>query len=262
MQTNEIKLSIAKKIATITFNRPSTLNALTLQAILSLAKILKQCENSGDVSILVLRGEGEKAFSAGADIHLFDNFKDAQDAKEFWTKTGPEIHSYIEKMTKPVVSVVSGYCLGGGLEIALASDLVIATEDSKFGFPEVNLGLLPGWGGTQRIARVLGRLKAKQLVMLGEFIDANEAVQIGIVNWVVKRADLDSFLEKTLLKLTEKSPVVLKYAKKAVNKAYDSSIEEGLKYEAELDTALITTEDTRERIRAFLEKRKPVFKGK
>jgi enoyl-CoA hydratase len=259
---NTITCGTDSGVATITFNRPNQLNALSIDAILETASALKACENSNDISVVVLRGSGGRAFSAGADIGLFQNFKNAEDARNFWRRTGPQVHVYIEQMTKPVISVISGYCLGGGLEIALASDLVIATDDSKFGFPEVNLGLLPGWGGTQRVARIVGRHKAKQLVMLGETFDANEALRIGIINWVVEKANLDKFLDDLLTKLKQKSPLVLGRAKDAVNKAYEISLSEGLAYETELDTTLIATEDAKEGIRAFLDKRKPIFQGK
>lgn len=262
MQDEQIIYSVAYGVATITFNRPNSLNALSLPAILTLGKTLRDAENSPNISTIVLRGAGEKAFSAGADIRIFEDFKDPNGARDFWRKTGPDVHSYIEKMTKPVISVVSGYCLGGGLEIALAGDLVIATDDSKFGFPEINLGLIPGWGGTQRIARIVGRHKAKQLVMLGEMIDADEAARLGLVNWVVKKETLEPFLRDLITKLGQKSLITLGRAKDAINRAYDLSLDEGLAYETELDTSLMSTEDTKEGIRAFLEKRKPSFKSK
>jgi len=152
--------------------------------------------------------------------------------------------------------------LGGGLEIALSCDLVIATDDSKFGFPEVNIGLIPGWGGTQRIARIVGRHKAKQFVMLGEMIGAGDAERLGIVNWVVKRENLDAFVNEVTSKLIQKSSLVLSRAKDAVNQAYDLTLNEGLSYETELSTSLLSTKDTKEGVRAFLEKRKPTFKSK
>ncbi len=262
VQSDEITLRVASGVATVIFSRPSHLNALSSQAVLALGEVLRRCEESQDVSIIILRGAGERAFSAGADVRIFESFKDIHDAEFFWKDSGPKIHSFIEKMTKPVISVISGYCLGGGLEIALACDLSVATKDSKFGFPEVNLGLLPGWGGTQRITRILGRLKAKQLVMLGEMIEAEEAARLGMVNWVVNREELEDFVNGLVAKLTKKSPLVLAYAKDAVNRAYETTLQEGLAYEAELDTRLIATEDAKEGIRSFLEKRKPVFSGK
>lgn len=262
MQEDPIVLSITSNVATIILNRPNSLNAFTLQAVTDLSKHLRKCEETSSVSVVVIRGAGQKAFSAGADIHIFDSFKNESDANNFWKITAPEVHRFIEKMTKPVISVVSGYCLGGGLEIALACDLVIATDDSKFAFPEVNLGLIPGWGGTQRISRIVGRHKAKQLVFLGEMIDADEAYRLGIVNWVVKRDQLASFVNELTAKLIMKSPITIGRAKEAINNAYELKLDEGLSLETELDTILMSTEDTKEGIRAFLEKRKPLFKGK
>ncbi|MDG6994882.1 MAG: enoyl-CoA hydratase [Nitrososphaerota archaeon] len=261
MQSDEVDLKIASKVATITLNRPTHLNAFTIQAVHTLSAALRECEQSKDVSVIVLRGAGEKSFSTGADIALFKDFKNSRDAKNFWEVDAPQVHRFIEKMTKPVICAIDGYCLGGGLEIALACDLTVATKDSKFGFPEVNIALLPGWGGTQRITRILGRLKAKQLVMLGEMIDADEASWLGIVNWVVQREDFDIFVQSLVSKLTQKSTLVLAYAKDVINRAYDLTLEEGLEYETNLDTKLMNTEDTKEGIRAFLEKRKPNYKG-
>ncbi|HZW57556.1 MAG TPA: enoyl-CoA hydratase/isomerase family protein [Nitrososphaerales archaeon] len=262
MPDDQIIYSVTSGVAVITINRPNALNALSIEAIHSLAKKLRDADNSPTVSLVVIRGAGDRAFCAGADIRIFDSFKDPNEGRNFWRKTGPEIHSYIEKMTKPVIAAVSGYCLGGGLEIALSCDLVIATDDSKFGFPEVNIGLIPGWGGTQRIARIVGRHKAKQFVMLGEMIGAGDAERLGIVNWVVKRENLDAFVNEVTSKLIQKSSLVLSRAKDAVNQAYDLTLNEGLSYETELSTSLLSTKDTKEGVRAFLEKRKPTFKSK
>ena len=261
MQENLVTYSESSGVATITLNRPQLLNALSLDAVHDLGEKLREAENSRHVLVVLLKGAGDKAFSAGADIRIFEAFKDAQDAKEFWRRTGPEIHTFIEKMTKPVIALISGYCLGGGLEIALSCDLVVATEDSKFGFPEINIGLIPGWGGTQRIARIVGRHRAKQLVMLGETIGADEALRIGLVNWVTRKEELDSFANVLVTKLKQKSSKTLAYAKDAANSAYELTLDQGLLYETELDTSLMSTEDTREGIRAFLEKRKPAFKS-
>ncbi len=257
---SEILFEKRDSTAFVSFNNPAALNALTSGALAELKAALEECERSGDVASVVLRGEGGRAFSAGADIHVFEEFRDKTDAERYWKVTALQVHTFIEKMTKPVVAVITGYALGGGLEIALCCDYIIASDDSKLGFPEINLGLIPGWGGTQRIARIVGRHKAKELIMLGEMIDAKEAHRLGIVNKVVPREDVDAEVQVLIAKLSDKSKTALAFAKEAVNFAYESDLAAGLRHEARLDTRLIETEETKGRIKAFLERRKPTQK--
>lgn len=242
--------------AFISFNNPSSLNAITSDMLAGLQDALKECGRSEDIAVVVLRGVGGKAFSAGADIHIFDEFKGRADAERFWRVTAFQTHTMIEKLRKPVVAVVEGYCLGGGLEIVLCCDYVLATEDSKLGFPEVNLGLIPGWGGTQRIARVVGRQKAKELVMLGDSIGAADAQRLGIVNRVVQREELEEEVQALVGRLAERSRKALASAKEALNSAYEVDLDVGLLREAELDVALFESDESKRKIKDFVERKK------
>jgi len=248
--------------AIISFNNPSSLNAITTDMLTGLRNALEQCERSKKVSIVILRGVGGKAFSAGADIHVFDEFKGRADAERFWRVTALQTHTLIEKIDKPVVAVVEGYCLGGGLEIAICCDYILATEDSKLGFPEVNLGLIPGWGGTQRIARIVGRQKAKELVMLGEPVTASEAQRLGIVNKVVPREALENEVQSLVEKLSARSRKALASAKLALNMAYEVDLAVGLSRETELDLSLIESDEARRKIREFMERGHRRARGK
>jgi len=240
----------------ISFNNPSSLNAITSDMLAGLQAALQECERSENVAVVVLRGVGGRAFSAGADIHIFDEFKDKTDAERFWRETALQTHTLVEKIGKPVAAVVNGYCLGGGLEIALCCDYVIATEDSKLGFPEINLGLIPGWGGTQRIARIVGRQKAKELIMLGEMVDATEAQRLGIVNKTVRRDRLEEEVQSLIMKLSRISRKALASAKEALNAAYEEDLNTGLWHESELVVSLVESGESRQRIKEFLEKKK------
>ncbi len=251
------------EVAKITINRPNKLNAMDIQTMTELANALDSAERDECVKVVVLNGAGNRAFCTGADIAIFKSFfVDPMQAREFWTSLAPKIHVKIEKLGKPVIAAVQGYCLGGGLELALACDLLLATDDSKFGFPEINFALIPGWGGSQRIARVLGRQKAKELVMLGSILDAHEAEKLGIVNRVMPADALDKTVNEYTNKFRKLSPIALKLSKVAVNQAYELDLPAGLSYEAELDTILINTQDAKEGVTSFLEKRTPHFVGK
>ncbi|MEM1538724.1 MAG: enoyl-CoA hydratase-related protein [Candidatus Nezhaarchaeales archaeon] len=247
-------------IAKITINRPQALNALNPEVIHEIKRALEDAAGSNDVRVLIITGSGEKAFSAGADIKWMSNCTPLE-ALTF-SQLGQSVLRMIEELDKPVIAAVNGYALGGGCELALACDLVIASENARFGQPEINVGIIPGWGGTQRLTRLVGVKKAKELILTGDVIDAKEAEKLGIVNKVVPREKLMEEAEALAKKLAEKTPIGLRMAKAAINKSLETSLKDGLDYEARLFGLLFTTEDAKEGLKAFLEKRKPTYKGK
>ena len=254
-------IAVEKKdgVAWVTLNIPQRLNAITLKMIKELASAIDELEEDKDVKCVVLKGAGDKAFSVGADVTMFSS------ATPTKTQTiavkGQELTRKIELSSKPFIAAVNGYCLGGGLEIALACDFRIATENSEFGSPEIRLGIIPGWGATQRLPRIVGLAKAKELVMFGDRISAEEALKIGLINKIVSREKFEEEVEAFVKKLVEGPPIALKYAKHVLNFGSQASLEVGLKVEAEALGILASTNDAVEGISAFFEKRKPEFKG-
>jgi enoyl-CoA hydratase len=239
----------------IVMDRPESLNVLDTVSLRELRDILMDIAEDAEVRVLIITGA--KHFSAGADIRELKE-KDRERAEVF-AKLGQGICGLIENMKKPVIAAVEGFALGAGCEIALACDLRIASEDAKFGQPEVALGLVPGFGGTQRLTRLVGIGKAKEMILTGRPIDAREAETIGLVNRVVAAEKLLGSAEEIAAGLVLKSPVALKLAKMLINGNYD--IGEGLKKEAAFFSDCFATEDRVEGINAFLEKRAPEFKG-
>jgi enoyl-CoA hydratase len=247
-------------VAWIIINRPQVMNALDIESRKEMLAALQDAELDEGVRAVILTGAGDKAFSAGADLRIFRDMS-ASEARRY-VKLAKQVARTIETLSKPVIAVVKGYTFGGGLELILACDLVIATEDARFGQTEVNVGLIPGVGGTQRLPRVIGMRKAKEMIYTGQVIDAQEAYRLGLVNRVVPREKLDEVLDDLLTQIKSKSPLILKLAKQAVNKAFESDLASGLDYESELFVYCFTTEDQKEGVKAFLEKRRPEFKGR
>ncbi len=256
------KLLVEKKagIGWITFNRPEFLNALDAEARRELIDALNEMETDSEVRVVAITGAGEKAFSAGADVRMFVDITPTQ-AKEY-VGLAKAATRKIETLTKPVIAAVNGYAFGGGLEIALACDMVVATRNAIFGQTEINVGLIPGAGGTQRLPRILGIRKAKELILTGEVLDAEQALRLGLVNQIVDSSHLVEAVEAIAQKLKEKSSLILRFAKEAVNKSMESNLEAGLDYESELFSLCFSTEDQKEGVKAFLEKRPPIFKGR
>jgi len=247
-------------IATITLNRPEALNAFSKEVVEEVLNALGDAAQDENVRVVILTGAGEKAFSAGADIKTMVGMT-ALKAREL-SLTGEKLCVALENLGKPVIAAINGYALGGGLEVAMACDLRIAAENAKMGQTEVNIGLIPGWGGTQRLTRLVGKTKAKELVFTGRIIDAKTAEQIGIVNMVVPA---DKFREKVrqfALELAEKPPVAVKVAKALINKGEDISLDAALALEREGFGVVASSDDLKEGVSAFMEKRKPSFKGK
>jgi len=237
------------RISIVTINRPNKLNALNKQVKAELTQALEKLEKSTQVDVIVLTGSGEKAFVAGDDISEFPSRTQA-DFEPF-----QELTLKIEALKKPVIAVINGYALGGGLELALACDFRIASTLSKFGFPEINLGLIPGGGGTQRLPKLIGKSKALELIMTGDSIDADTAKEIGLVDQLVEPEVLMDEALKFARKLSEKSQIAIHSAKKAVNYSTASSIEAGLQKELELIWHLKNTDESKKRVEKFLKKK-------
>jgi enoyl-CoA hydratase len=249
-----------EQVATITLNRPKSLNALNTALLTELKDALGDAEVDVAVRVIVITGAGEKAFCAGADVAEIRD-KNPEEARA-WSQWVQGVLTFIERMRKPVIAKIHGFCLGGGLELAMACDFRIASENALFGLPEVNLAIIPGGGGTQRLPRLIGKTKALELLMTGEQIDATEALRLTFVNNVVPAAELDRAVDEFIKKLLSKSSVTLAILKSAVNKGIEMDLEHALQHEAECFESVLKTEDAQEGLKAFLEKRKPEFKGK
>jgi enoyl-CoA hydratase len=221
---------------------------------------LDDAETDAAVRAIVITGSGEKAFCAGADITELVE-KSSMEASE-WSRWAQGITTYMEKRSKPIIAKINGFCLGGGLELAMACDFRIASEKAIFGLPEINLAIIPGGGGTQRLTRLIGKTIAMEMLMTGKQIDAEEAFRLALVNKTVPADELDGVVDELIKKLLSKSAVALGILKDAVNRGIEMDLEHALQYEAECFGQALATEDAREELKKFLEKRKPEFKGK
>jgi enoyl-CoA hydratase len=248
------------RIAFVTINRPDKLNALNEQAKAELKQVFESLRSDADVDVVILTGAGEKSFVAGTDIKELTAL-DAESGQSF-SEGGQAVFNLIENLGKPVIAAVNGYALGGGCELALACHIRIASENAKFGQPEVNLGVIPGYGGTQRLARVVGKGRAMEMILTGDQVDAREALRIGLVNKVVPQPDLLKTAEETAGKILAKGQLSVRTALKAVNATHEANLSDGQMLEARLFGDCCGTEDFKEGTKAFLEKRKPAFKNK
>jgi len=247
------------RVAVITINRPQKLNALNIQTRAEGAAALDELREDESVRVVVITGAGEKAFVAGADIGEFEG-RTAVSQRD--VMTARSLFTAVDTFPKPVIAMINGFCLGGGCELALSCDIRVAGDTARFGQPEINLGIIPGGGGTQRLTRLVGEGKAMELILTGDMIDAQTAYNLGLVNLVVPAADLEAKTLEMANRIAEKSPVALRMAKEAVKTAARSSLDEGLRREIDLFALTFSSEDKDEGVRAFLEKRKPDFKGK
>lgn len=259
MAYENIILNVDGHIATLTFNRPKALNALNSALLEELSQAIDALGENRAVRVLVLTGAGEKAFVAGADITELATFNALQ-GKLFAAK-GQTIFNKIEEMPIPVIAAVNGYALGGGNEIALVCDFVYAAEKAMFGLPEMNLGLIPGFGGTQRLPRLVGANMAKEMIFTGKMIPAAEAYRIGLVNRVCPAETLMEEVLKTAGAIASKGRVSLRAAKQAVNRGLNVDLQSGCGIEMDAFALCLASEDAREGTAAFLEKRKPEFSG-
>ena len=248
-------------VAVLTLNRPDRMNALSFELKQEVSSIFDQLEEDEEIKVVILTG-GPKAFSAGADIKERSRVQLTQPQFYSLQRKSQGFYTRIEQFVKPVIAAISGVAIGGGLELALVCDLRIASDTARFGLPEVKLGVIPSAGGTQRLPRLIGATRAKELLFTGEFIDAQEAYRMGLVNRVVA---VDHLMEETRAlaqKLAKNPPLSIQYAKRAVNRGLQLDMTSALDYEAHCASILYASEDRKEGMQAFKEKRKPVFKGR
>ena len=255
-----LRLSSSDGVATLTVERPRALNALDPATLRELARAVRDIRRDAGVRAVVVTGAGERAFSAGADIRALAAMRPAEG--HAYSRLGHEVLSRLEALPLPVVAALNGLALGGGLELALACDLIVAAEHARLGLPEINLGLLPGFGGTQRLVRRVGLARARELIYLGHMIPAEEALRIGLVNRVVPRERLAAEAAALAAQLATKAPVALGQAKRATAVAGDAALDTGCRYEVEAFGIAFATEDRVEGLHAFLEKRPPAWKGR
>jgi enoyl-CoA hydratase len=247
-------------IGYVTINRPERLNALNRKVIAELDECFEGIQRDGDVRVIILTGAGEKAFVAGADIGEIAALTSLEGRET--SARGQRVLDRIENLGKPVIAALNGYALGGGCELAMACALRIASENARLGQPEVKLGIIPGYGGTQRLARLIGRGRALELILTGDPVSAQEAYRLGLVNAVVPLPDLIPSCEVLAHKIATNAPLAIKFALEAVQHGLQMTLDEGQFLEANLFGLCCTTEDMKEGTRAFLEKRPAQFKGK
>jgi enoyl-CoA hydratase len=258
MVYQNILVETRERVSTLTINRPDKRNALNQATRDELLQALDSLQGSVDSRVLLITGAGDKAFIAGADIGEFEGRTVLTQRESMKSR---RVFDAIEDFPKPVVAMINGFCLGGGLELALACDLRFASDVARLGQPEINLGIIPGGGGTQRLTRLVGEGKAMELILTGDFVDARQAKEMRLVNDVFPAAQLQEQVYAIAARIAEKSPIALRTAKEAVKTAARMNLRDGLDRETDLFCLTFGSEDKAEGIRAFLEKRKPDFKG-
>jgi len=247
-------------ILTITINRPDKLNALNQATLNELDGIVADAQHNDDVKVIVITGSGDKAFVAGADISELAT-TDAMTGMQF-ARYGQQVFNRIENCGKPVIAAVNGFALGGGCELAMACHLRIASDNAKFGQPEIKLGVIPGFGGTQRLTRLVGKGKSMEMNLLGDMVSADKAEQIGLANWVVPQGELLPTVNKIAEQLAHSAPIALSMTIDAINKGLECALPEALDYEVKAFGICCASEDKNEGTSAFLEKRAAQFTGK
>lgn len=259
MTFNNLLVEIVDGVALITINRPAALNALNEELLHELAEVFAAMKDDPSVACVILTGSGAKAFVAGADIAAMQQM-DAMTAETF-ARLGHSVLNAIENLPKPVIAAVNGFALGGGCELAMACDIRLAAENAKFGQPEVNLGVIPGFGGTLRLARLVGKGRAKQMIFTGDMVDAQEAYRIGLANMVLSAESLLGEARKMAAKITSKGPLAVRMAKEAIDSGLEMDQERAGRYEAGLFGLCFASADQKEGMQAFLEKRPAKFNG-
>ncbi len=260
MQTSEV-ITVERHgaVAVLTINRPDKLNALNRSVHAEGVAALDLLRKDETVRVLVITGCGPKSFIAGADISEFEGQTPVTQRDLFHEKT---FFNSIDAFPKPVIAMINGFCLGGGNELALACDIRICSENARFSQPEINLGIMPGGGGTQRLTRLIGEGRAMEMILTGDMIDAATAHKFGLINHVFSAEELEAKTMEIAAKIAEKAPIALQLCKEAIKFSSRSNLDEGLRREVDLFAICFSTEDKQEGVSAFLEKRKPVFKGK
>jgi enoyl-CoA hydratase len=261
MTYEDIRVQKEGTVATITIDRPRVMNAIRYRTMVEIQEALNDIEADEAIRVVVLTGAGDRAFISGGDISIMARGASYVETLSEVPK-GQAICSEIENFPKPVVARINGIALGGGTEVAMCCDLRIAADNAIFGQPEIKLGIIPGYGGTQRLPRLIGLTKAKELVLLGDSISADEAYRLGLVNQVVPAAELDQAVAAVCAKLSRLAPVALHLAKVAMNNGVQADLRTGLDFEARCFSLTFGTEDRIEGMKAFLEKRHPAFRGR
>jgi len=260
MVLKNILIEIADGIGVVKINRPQALNALNSEVVEELESALREVEQDVDVKVVVITGAGEKAFVAGGDIKEMSGMDPA--AARAFSQRGHRLINCMEKMKKPIIAAVNGYALGGGLELALACDFIYASEKARLGLPEATLGVIPGFGGTQNLPRLIGINRAKELIFSGKQLTAQQARDWGLVNEVVTGEELMSRVFEIAKKIAANGPLAVAAAKDAINNGLDMAKEDGLRYEGAVFSLLFDSADQKEGMGAFVEKRPAAFKGK
>ncbi len=256
----KVILEVKDGIGYLTINRPDKLNALNNEVLSELNTIIDDVNKNNEIRVVIVTGSGEKAFVAGADIAFMKDLT-PKEAVDF-ARLGQEIFFKMEQSEKPFIACVNGYALGGGFELALACDFIYATENAKLGFPETGLAIIPGFGGTQNLSRLVGKNIAKELIFTAKMISANEAKELRIVSQVFKTKDeMIKYAEDVAKQIMKNGPIAVGLAKRAIADGFDLTKEDGLKYEASLFGVAFSTNDAKEGLTAFLEKRKPEYKN-
>ena len=255
-----LRITADGRVHTVMVNRPEVLNAMNTALLEELLATLKDLGADDQCGVIVLTGAGDRSFIAGADIKEMDG-KTPLEARAY-SELGQEIAHMLEVMRKPTIAAVNGYALGGGCELALACDIRLCSENAQFGQPEIKLGIIPGWGGTQRLARATNIGYAKELILSGRMVDSDEAFERGLVQHVYPLEELMPRTMELAQQMATKSPVALYYAKESTNRALHGDIGGNLVHEADLYSLMFSTDDAKEGLRAFVEKRKPTFVGK
>lgn len=260
MAYENILLEMEDRIAILSINRPKALNALNAATLLEIKNAVEQVAADPKIDALIITGTGDKAFVAGADITFMQNLP-TMEARAF-AILGQQVFRFIETMEKPVIAAVNGFALGGGCELCMACDIRLAADNALFGQPEVGLGITPGYGGTQRLPRLIGEGRAKELIYSAINIDAAEAYRIGLVNHVYPVDNLMEEAKKLARKITSKAPIAVRLCKTQINRGMQTDLDTAMIIEADLFGLCFATEDQREGVTAFIEKRKPNFKNK
>ena len=261
MNFQNIIYSKENGIAKITINRPDKRNALNQAVRLELRQVINDIESGSDVKVAIITGAGDKAFIGGADISELKELTPISCETRAST-LGQQLYNDLENLKVPVIAMINGFCLGGGCELAMCCDIRIASENAKFGQPEINIGIFPGAGGTQRLPHLVGWGRSKELIYTGRIIDASEAEKIGLVDKVVTQDELESTVNELAKTIASKSQIIIKLAKQSINVGMYTNLPDGLSYEKSTFGLCFATEDHSEGIAAFLEKRNPEFKGK